>query len=229
MKEYTLSIVIPMLNELNSLKKTLKIINKIKIKKEFLIIIAKAKTNSENIKELFKLKKKYNSLKLLYQSKPFVGGAIQKGIDSSRYTHIALMASDLETNPYDLKKLVKKSIEHNNKIIVGDRWIKKKAFQNYGFVKKMLNYFVNKLLSILLDTKINDITFAYRIYPRKALKFISIDEYSNGWALELFLKPLKKGYEFIGIPTTWKKRNEGNSSNFLKSMFSFVKTLYKNI
>ena len=36
--KYSLSIILPFLNEINSLKKNLSILNKIKIEKEFLII-----------------------------------------------------------------------------------------------------------------------------------------------------------------------------------------------
>ena len=47
------------------------------------------------------------------------------GIQKSKFSHIALMASDLETNPYHLNKLVSKSMRNKNFIICGDRWLRK--------------------------------------------------------------------------------------------------------
>ena len=103
---YSLSIIIPFIDELNSLKKTLKIItSRNKDKKEFLIIISKRKTSYNLINKLKNLKKKYN-LKIYYQKRPFVGGAVKTGIKFSKNSHIVIMASDLETNPYDLKKMI---------------------------------------------------------------------------------------------------------------------------
>ena len=55
---YSVSIILPILNEINSLKKTIKILNKINIRKEYLIIFSNKLTSSEVKKEIFNLKKK---------------------------------------------------------------------------------------------------------------------------------------------------------------------------
>ena len=104
--QYSLSIIIPIMSEINSLKKTLKIIDKIKVKKEYLIIYSKKFTPLEIQKEIFKLKKKYRFLRYFYQKKPFVGGAIDLGIKNSKKKYLAIMAADLETNPNELKNMV---------------------------------------------------------------------------------------------------------------------------
>ena len=44
-KSYSVSIILPILNEINSLKKTIKILEKIKVKKEYLIIFSSKLTN----------------------------------------------------------------------------------------------------------------------------------------------------------------------------------------
>ena len=56
-KYYSISIIIPMIDEINSLKKTLKILDKIKCKKEYLIIISKNKTPKKIISKLQLMKK----------------------------------------------------------------------------------------------------------------------------------------------------------------------------
>ena len=101
---YSLSIILPFIDELNSLTKTIDIINKQnKENKEFLIIISSKKTPIKIFKKLQKLKAKEN-VKIFYQNEPFVGGAVKKGIKVSKKSHIVIMASDLETNPSNLKK-----------------------------------------------------------------------------------------------------------------------------
>ena len=105
--QYSLSIIIPTMNEINSLKQTLKIIEKIKVKKEYLIIYSNQFTPLNIQKEIFKLKKKYKHLNYFPQKKPFVGGAIDLGIKKSKKNYLAIMAADLETNPYELKNMVK--------------------------------------------------------------------------------------------------------------------------
>ena len=55
---YSISIILPILNEINSLKKTLLIINKIKVDKEFIVIYSKKLTKNSVKDEINSLKKK---------------------------------------------------------------------------------------------------------------------------------------------------------------------------
>ena len=223
--KYSLSIVIPTLNEINSISKTINIISKINIKKEIILVISRELTTLNTKIHLKKLKKLNSEIKIYFQKKPFVGGAVMTGIQKSKFSHIALMASDLETNPYHLNKLVSKSMRNKNFIICGDRWLRKNSFKNYGFINLMLNMFSQKLLKLFIPLNINDLTFAYRIYPKKALKNCIIKEFRNGWSLELLICPYKKNYNFLSVATTWTARNEGDKSNAIKNYISFFKIL----
>ena len=228
-KSYSVSIILPILNEINSLKKTIKILEKIKVKKEYLIIFSSKLTNLKVIKEISKLKLKNKNLKYFPQIRPFVGGAIDLGIKLSKNKYIAIMASDLETNPYELKNMINISQNNPNVIISADRWISQKGFSDYGFIKFFANFFFQKLLKIFFKHKILDFTFAYRLYPKKALKGYKIKELRHGFALEILLIPIKKGFKVITLPAKWKKRVEGSSSITIKSYLSYLKVLFKNL
>lgn len=228
-KSYSISIILPILNEISSLKKTIKILEKIKVKKEYLIIFSSKLTNPKVIKEISKLKLKYKNLKYFSQIRPFVGGAIDLGIKLSKNKYIAIMASDLETNPYELKNMINTSQNNPNVIISADRWISQKGFSDYGFIKFFANFFFQKLLKIFFKHKILDFTFAYRLYPKKALKGYKINELRHGFALEILLIPIKKGFKVITLPAKWKKRVEGSSSITIRSYLSYLKVLFKNL
>jgi len=224
---YSISIILPILNEINSLKKTLSIINKIKVYKEFIVIYSKKLTNNSVKNEINSLKKKYKNFKCFKQIKPFVGGAIDLGIIKAKKKHIALMASDMETNPYELKNMINVSSKNNNCIISADRWISNKGFSDYGVIKFLANFTFQKLLKIFFNYKILDFTFAYRIYPKKALKNYRIKELRHGFALETLLAPMKKGFSVITLPAKWKKRVEGNSSITIESYISYLRVFFR--
>ena len=228
-KKYSISIILPILNEINSLKKTLKILNKINVKKEFLIIYSNKLTNDFVKYQILELKKKYKEIRLKSQQRPFVGGAIDLGIKLSKKNYIAIMASDLETDPNELKNMIEVSKKNPKHIISADRWIGRKSFSNYGIIKFFANFFFQKLIRIFFRYKILDFTFAYRLYPKQALKGYKIEELRHGFALEILLSPIKKGFKVITIPAKWKKRVEGNSSITIKSYLSYLKVLYRNI
>ena len=205
-KSYSVSIILPILNEISSLKKTIKILEKIKVKKEYLIIFSSKLTNPKVIKEISKLKLKYKNLKYFSQIRPFVGGAIDLGIKLSKNKYIAIMASDLETNPYELKNMINTSQNNPNVIISADRWISQKGFSDYGFIKFFANFFFQKLLKIFFKHKILDFTFAYRLYPKKALKGYKINELRHGFALEILLIPIKKGFKSYHLTRKVEKK-----------------------
>ena len=110
-EKYSISIILPVINEINSLIYTLKILKKIKEKKEFLIIYSEILTSKTNLAKLNKLKKNDNSIKIYKQVKPYVGGAIMCELINQKKKYIVIMASDLETNPHEVKRMIKLSKE----------------------------------------------------------------------------------------------------------------------
>ena len=60
-------------------------------------------------------------------------------IDNINASHFILMASDLETNPKDVKKLINYSKKNPKKIITENRWLKKNSFNGYNLSKIYLN------------------------------------------------------------------------------------------
>ena len=228
-KNYTISILLPFLNEINSLKKTILLLEKIKLKKEYIVIYSKSLTLEDNKLELKNLKRLYPNLRYFSQVKPFVGGAIDLGIKKSKLNFITIMASDLETNPNELSNMVDISKKNPRAIISADRWKGKKSFSNYGVIKFLANFFFQKLIKIFFKIEVLDFTFAYRIYPKNILKDIKLSELRHGFALELLLKPIKKGHKVITIPAKWKKRVEGSSSITVRSYLSYLKVLYNNL
>ena len=226
---YSISIILPILNEIKSLEKTIKILEKIKVKKEYVVIYSKKLTNEYVLNNLKNFKKRFNNFKYYPQKKPFVGGAIDYGIKRSSKKFIAVMASDLETNPHQLKKMIVLSKKNPNHIISADRWVSNKGFSDYGLIKFLANFTFQKLIKFFVNYEILDFTFAYRLYPKKALKNYNIRELRHGFALEILLYPLKKGFKVITFPSKWKKRVEGTSSITIRSYFSYLKVLFKNL
>ena len=217
-----------------SLDKKNKIKKKLKFNEgDFVISNIGAMTNNKGIDLLIVafaiLKKKYKNLKCFSQIRPFVGGAIDLGIIKAQKNFIVIMASDMETNPHELNKMINISFKNPKKIISADRWINQKSFKGYGIIKFLANFMFQKLLKFFFNYKILDFTFAYRIYPKKALKRYKIKELRHGFALEILLIPIKNGFNVITVPAKWRKRIEGNSSITIKSYISYLKVLWRNI
>lgn len=221
------SVFLPVLNETKSLVKTIQIIEKDCKNRiiQYLIVVSKKKTSPESLNIIYDLKKKYKKkIKIIFQTQAYFGGAMKSAINVLGNNYFVMMASDLETNPYDVKKLIKKSILYPNSIIIGSRWLKKKSFKNYNKIKLICNKMFNFIFSILFKSNVSDLTYGFRIYPPTIIKRMILEENKHPIMLESMLIPIKLNIDIKTINTNWKSRNEGFSSNSFFANFNYFKT-----
>lgn len=138
-----------------------------------------------------------------------------------------MIASDLETNPRDVKYMIRSSSIVERKIICTSRWIKKNSFKNYNLVKLICNKIFQILVKILFVTKLTDLTYGFRVYPRSYIKEMKLIEKKHPIMLEAILIPIIEKKKIIEIPTTWKARIEGKSNNSFMENFYYFKTLLR--
>jgi glycosyltransferase involved in cell wall biosynthesis len=226
-KEMKVSVILPVINETFSLTKTVELIllDNQKDIYEILIIISKTKTTISSKQIIKKLELSYqNIIKVFNQDLPFIGGAIQKGFKEISGTHVIMMASDLETDPKDVNKLISTSRANPDSIVTANRWLIGGGFHKYNKIKLLLNYFFQNLLKIIYNTNLSDITYGYRIFPSHIVKKISWKELKHPFFLETILKPIKMKTNIIEIPSSWKARLEGESQNNFMDNFLYIKT-----
>ena len=226
-----LSILLPVIDETFSLEKTVELIikeNKIYVY-EIIIIISREKTHKNSKIVIDKLKEKYSHLiKVFYQDIKFLGGAIRKGFEKSQGTHVLMMASDLETNPLDVKKMIALCCNHSSSIITANRWfIKGGGFKNYNFLKLLLNFIFQNMLKLIYLTKLSDMTFGFRLFPIEIIRKIKWEEIRHPFLLETIIKPLRLGTDVIEFPSKWEIRQEGSSNNSFINNFAYFGILIK--
>ncbi len=219
------SVILPVVNETYSLRKTINIINQSSKRyiKEYLIIICK-KTKNESIREIQDLKQIYGDLIVTHiQKKPYLGGALREGFDLASGSHIILMASDLETDPNLVNVLISYEKENLDGIITASRWLKGGSFSGYSKTKFVFNYVFQKILSLIYGSNLTDMTYAFRIMPTTLVKNIIWEEIRHPFLLETIIKPLRLGIKIKEIPANWKSRTEGESQNTFLRNFEYLR------
>ncbi|HSE43422.1 MAG TPA: glycosyltransferase family 2 protein [Acidobacteriota bacterium] len=219
----SVSIILPVTDETFSLRQTLDIIastcgDEIK---EFIIVIYK-KTTEESLKVIQQLQKDYGQKIIVHTQKlPFLGGAVREGFDLSTGTHVIMMASDLETDPNLVPKLIDEEKKDPEMIVTATRWAKGGGFEGYNPLKFFLNYAFQKFFSILYGTSLTDMTYGYRIFPTPLVHSIHWEELRHPFLFETILKPLRLGVRVKEIPGVWAVRKEGESQNTFFRNFEY--------
>ena len=223
----SLSIVIPVHNEEDQIKYTIKKIYKLKlfIKKIEIIFVDDFSTD-----KTFNLIKKYRRnekfFKLVKNKKKGLGQAIQEGIKKSKFKYVCIFMCDMSDDLNDLKKYYNLVEKHNLDAVLGSRFLNNSKVKNYPKFKMILNRIANNLIKIMFLINYNDFTNAFKIYKRKTLlKLFPIVSESFNVFLELPLKIINRNYTYKIIPINWNGRVKGKSKFKIRetsSMYMFT-------
>ena len=138
----SLSLIIPVYNEINQIQITLKKLTRLKkIFKNFEAILINdfSTDGSERIIQSFLKKNKF--IKLYNNKKKGLGSAIELGVIKSTKEYVCIFMSDMSDDINDLKKYYK--IIHNDKLdaVFGTRFSNNSKIKNYPKIK--FEFFLN--------------------------------------------------------------------------------------
>jgi glycosyltransferase involved in cell wall biosynthesis len=220
------TIILPVVNETISLRETVDIVLRdCRADVRELLIVICGRTTPESRATVEDIRNRLGDLVVVHEQKlPFLGGAMREAFDLARGSHLVMMASDLETDPEDVKTLIAESKKHPAAIVTASRWRAGGSFEGYSKVKLACNWAFQKCFSLLYQTRLSDMTYAYRIFPTKLVQSIRWEELRHPFLFETLVKPLRLGVRVIEIPSAWKARREGVSQNTFMQNFVYFRT-----
>ena len=226
----SVSIILPVINETVSLRKTVEtILHDVKreLIREFIIVVCK-RTTPEAMKVIAQLQNELGELVVVLQQKlPFLGGALRDAFDVACGSHLIIMASDLETNPDDVHILIEEQQKNPAGIVTTSRWIRGGKFHGYSPIKLVCNWIFQRFFSLLYGTRLTDMTFGFRILPTGLVRAITWEEVRHPFNLECIVKPLRLGIQVSEVPCIWHPRIEGESQNPFFRNFEYFRIGFK--
>lgn len=223
----SLSIIIPIYNEIDQLKFTINKLLLLKKKlKKYEIIFIDDFSNDDSYKFVKKIIKKNPLIKIFKNKKKGLGPAISEGITKSKLEYVCIFMADLSDDINDLIKYYKIIKKGKIDAVFGTRFSKKSKIKNYPFFKLILNRLANISIKILFLSNYNDFTNSFKIYKRKTLiKLLPIFSKHFNVFLELPLKFINRKYSYIITSNNWNGRRHGVSKFKIKevgSMYIFT-------
>lgn len=220
----SVSILLPVINETFSLFETVNILEaeNADLITEYIIVVSPKKTIPASIEVCNELKERLPAkVIVLPQKRPFLGGACRDGFDVATGSHLIVMASDLETDPHQVKEMIALAGKNPDHIVLNSRWMNNGNFVGYDRKKLVLNYLFQRFFAVLFNFASTDFTYAFRIYPTALVKAIRWEEFKHPFLLESLLKPLRLKVPTIEIPAVWRPRKEGESQNTFLGNFPY--------
>lgn len=228
-----LSIVIPCYNEKSTILKIIKKINKVKINKEIIIIDDGSEDGTQNI--LKKINKKKNNINKIILKKKNCGkgSAIQKGQKFINGKYVIIQDADLEYNPNDYKKIIKKfKSDRKIKSVYGSRVLKGAKRKRPKKILFLFTIFANKILTLitnlLYNQKLTDAHTCYKSFESKIFKKIKIQSKGFEFCPEITAKISNMKIKIYEVPINYFARtySEGKKISLIDG-FLAIKTLFK--
>jgi len=122
------------------------------------------------------------------------------------------MDADFSHNPKCIPLMLKEL--KNADLILGSRQLKGSKEVGRSFTRKLVTYFANLYIRLLLGLKVKDCNSGYRCFKRKVLEKINLNKIeSKGPAIvqEVLFKAHLKGFKIKEIPITFTNRTKGKS------------------
>ncbi len=205
-----LSIIIPCYNEKKTIKKIVEKIIKLKgFKKEIIII---DDYSDDGSREIIKVLAKKKFIKAIYHKKNFGKGACiisaKKKISGNL---VVIQDADLEYNPVDLVKIVKKFSTSRFKVVYGSRILKKKYFENLKnfshWVRIVGNIFLTGFSNFINNQNLTDAHTCYKAFDAKLFKTIILKEHNFNFCPEITTKISNMGIKIFEVPISYKGRD----------------------
>jgi len=171
--------------------------------------------SNENCKAILEnINSKYSKVQLIPQdmNESGNGSAFRQGFKAVTGDHVLMIDSDGEMDTATIPSMIKKIQELDCDVVIGSRYAKGGGIKgDYPFSKYILNRSFQAIFKILYRTKINDLTFGFKLFKVKIIKNIKFSSTHQNIGAETTLRPIKVGYRVCEVPTILNFRQTGEA------------------
>ncbi len=202
-----LTIIIPVYNEIKSIKVLLNKVLKQNIDKQIIIIDDYSKDGSRE--EILTFQDKVNKI-ILHKENLGKGAAIISAKNYIEGDYVIIQDADLEYDPDQYKLFIDEVKKNNIDALYGSRVLKKEKYSNVqNFSHKIRiwgNIFLTYISNKINNQKLTDAHTCYKMIRSEVFKSISLKEKGFCFCPELNTKLSKKGIEIREIPINYDGR-----------------------
>jgi glycosyltransferase involved in cell wall biosynthesis len=213
-----LSIIIPVYNEVETLREIVGRVSRVDLDKE-LVIVDDASTDGGRglLQELSErgiehwlpnpnLCRGTNEVRVLFQPKNSgKGAALRAGFEASTGDIVVIQDADLEYDPQDIPRLIQPIIDGIADVTFGSRFIGSPRRALY-FWHMLMNRGLTLASNMLNDLNITDMETCYKAFTGEVVKAISIEENRFGIEPELTAKVAKMRLRIYEVPISYQGR-----------------------
>jgi len=232
MDKLTLSVVMPVYNEKNTVLKIIDKVLKLDVVKELIIV---DDASIDGTKDILKNAKFDNRVILLFHERNLgKGAAIRTGFKNVSGDLAVIQDADLEYDPNEFLQMMEPIEEGVADVVYGSRLCGGKPQRVHMFWHKVGNSFLTFLTNFLYNSTLTDMETCYKMFRKSVVDGLNLK--SNGFSVEpeITAKILKnKKLRVYEIPISYYGRNysEGKKTSWkhgFGALFTLIKYRFMN-
>jgi glycosyltransferase involved in cell wall biosynthesis len=221
-----LSVIVPVYNEVKTIKQIVDIVLSVPIEKE--IIVVDDGSTDGTVKILSDLR--YDNLKAIYHSSNRgKGAAVLTGLEHAVGEYVIVQDADLELDPNDFLALFDVIKDNKADVVLGARFLKE---YHGSLIQKAGNRFLTFVLNILFGAELNDYATCYKLARRETFNSLGLQTTGFDIDVEIICKALRRGLRIKEVhvsyhPRSYKEGKKIRVNDAFGAIFAMLKYKFR--
>jgi glycosyltransferase involved in cell wall biosynthesis len=216
----TLSVIIPIYNEVNTLQTILECVLATGLPDEIILI---DDGSTDGTRDLLTKLENRPEIKVIFHAQNLgKGAAVRTGIAAATGDVILIQDADMEYDPHDYPAMLKPITDGKADVVYGSRFLggsRRVAMFWHMLANKILTFTTN----LLYDTILSDMETGYKVFRREVLENIKLRANRFDFEPEFTAKILKQKVRIFEVPISFNPRDysEGKKIKFKDAFAAF--------
>jgi glycosyltransferase involved in cell wall biosynthesis len=204
MQEFTLSIIIPVFNEKNTIRQVIAAVRATPYRQEIILV---DDGSTDGTRELLEQLDLPGAKIILHRHNLGKGAALRSGFAAASGEIVLIQDADLEYDPCEYEVLLKPILDGKADVVYGSRFAGNGAHRVIYFWHYIGNRFLTLLSNLFTNINLTDMETCYKVFRREVIQSLSLRENRFGFEPEITAKIAGiKGIRIYEVPISYYGR-----------------------